>query len=384
MPVPLLDLRKQYVTLRDEIGAAMREVMESQRFILGPVVERFESNVAAYLGAKHAIGVASGSDALLLALMALDIGPGDEVVTTPFSFFATAGCIARLGARPIFVDIEGRGFNMCTNRLAHLLEGRTGRGTRSSKSRRKIRAIMPVHLYGQACDMSALMKLAREHGIAVIEDAAQAIGGTFGGRRVGLFGAVGCFSFFPSKNLGGWGDGGLITTQHAALAKKLKMLRVHGSERRYFHRYVGINSRLDALQAAVLNVKLNHLDSWTSARQDKADRYDRLLAEAGLGEFVTPPPRLPQRSHIFHQYVVRCARRDDLKDYLKRQSVETEVYYPLPLHLQKCFQSLGHKKETFPVAERASREVLALPIFPELTEEQQREVVSCMRAFYRS
>jgi dTDP-4-amino-4,6-dideoxygalactose transaminase len=255
MPVPLLDLRKQYATLRAEIDDAMREVMESQRFILGPVVERFESNVAAYLGAKHAIAVASGSDALLLALMALGVEAGDEVITTPFSFFATAGCIARLGARPVFVDIEERGFNMCMTRLEHFLESHAiaaNGGARNRKTRRRIKAILPVHLYGQPCDMSALMRLSRGYDIPVIEDAAQAIGAIFGGRRVGLFGTVGCFSFFPSKNLGGWGDGGLMTAQKTTLATKLKMLRVHGSERRYFHTYVGINSRLDALQAAVL------------------------------------------------------------------------------------------------------------------------------------
>lgn len=386
MPVPLLDLRKQYAALRTEIDAALREVMESQRFILGPVVERFENNVRTYLGAKHAIGVASGSDALLLALMALGVGADDEVITTPFSFFATVGCIARLGARPVFVDIEEHGFNMCMTQLEHFLAKNAvvRRGeTRNRKTRRRIKAIIPVHLYGQACDLAGLLKLAKEYDIPVIEDAAQAIGATFGGRRTGLFGAVGCFSFFPSKNLGGWGDGGLMTTQNTRLAEKLKMLRVHGSKRKYFHTYVGLNSRLDAIQAAVLNVKLTHLDAWTLARQQRADRYDRLLAEEGLGEFVTPPVRLPGRNHIFHQYVVRCARRDELKEHLKQRGIETEVYYPLPLHLQKCFKSLAYKKGAFPVAEKAAREVLALPMFPELEEDQQQEVVQGIRDFYR-
>ncbi|MDQ7778851.1 MAG: DegT/DnrJ/EryC1/StrS family aminotransferase [Planctomycetota bacterium] len=387
MTIPLLDLRQQYRAIKGEIDTALAEVFGSQRFILGPVVERFETSVAARLNTKYAIGVASGSDALLLGLMALGVGHGDEVITTPFSFFATAGAIARLGATPVFVDIEERGYNMCTVELEKYMDGhavRAGKTTKNGKSRKRIAAIMPVHLYGQCCNMDRLMRLARKYRVPVIEDAAQAIAATFDGKPAGLFGDVGCFSFFPSKNLGAWGDGGLVTTQRARLGKLLKMLRVHGSEKRYYHDYVGINSRLDAIQAAVLDVKLRHLDQWMSARQRNADNYDRLITEAGIADKVIAPARLPKRSHVFHQYVVRCLHRDELRAYLKQNGVETEVYYPVPLHLQKCFKPLGYRPGSFPRSERASREVLALPMFPELTDAQQREVVGRIAEFLRT
>ncbi len=402
MQVPLLDLKGQYAAIRAEVDAAIREVAESQQFILGPVVEAFEKEIAAYLEVPHAIACASGSDALLLALLAYDVGPGDAVLCPPFTFFATGGAIARLGAEPRFIDIEPEGYNLDAAALERYFEANTEpdplTGKRVDKrSGNHVAAIMPVHLYGQPADMAPILAVAERVGVPVIEDAAQAIGARYGGKRVGALGAVGCFSFFPSKNLGAWGDAGLLTTHDAALAEKLQMLRVHGSAKRYYHTYVGVNSRLDAIQAAVLRVKLRHLDDWTAARQGKAQRYDRLLAQAGLVGRVTPPrvladrediPQSPGRahlsyrgaSHIFHQYVVRVPGRDAVREALKANGIGTEVYYPVPLHLQECFQDLGWRKGAFPVSERAAAEVLALPIYPELTEEQQRYVVSSLAA----
>lgn len=402
MQVPLLDLKGQYAAIRAEIDAAIREVAESQQFILGPVVEAFEKEIAAYIEVPHAIACASGSDALLLALMAYGVGTGNAVVCPPFTFFATGGAIARLGAEPRFIDIEPEGYNLDVTKLeAYLREGTeldAISGRRADKrSGNLLVGIMPVHLYGQPADMAPILGLAERYGVPVIEDAAQAIGARYGGKRVGALGAIGCFSFFPSKNLGAWGDAGLLTTNDPAIAEKLRMLRVHGSAKRYFHTYVGVNSRLDAIQAAVLRVKLRHLDDWTAARQGKAQRYDRLLAESGLVGRVTPPlvladrediPQSPGRthlplrsaSHIFHQYVVRVPNRDAVREALKAKGIGTEVYYPLPLHLQECFQDLGWRKGDFPVSEKAAAEVLALPIYPELTEEQQRYVVSSLAA----
>ena len=369
MNIPLLDLKKQYAAIRAEVEPVVREVMESQYFILGPKVQAFESEVAAYCRSPHAVGVSSGTDALLLALLCEGIGPGDEVITSPYTFFATAGCVARLGATPVFVDIDPVTFNLDVAQLASRITSRT-------------RAIMPVHLYGQCCDMDPILALARARGLAVVEDAAQAIGAGYKGRSAGSMGDYGCFSFFPSKNLGGFGDGGLVTTGDAQRAAKLRIMRVHGMEPKYYHKFVGGNFRLDALQAAVLSVKLKHLDAWTAARQHNAARYDRLFAEAGLaGDRVQLPRVAPSSHHIFNQYVIRVPRRDELLKHLQAAGVGCEIYYPVPLHLQECFASLGHKPGDFPESERAAKETLALPIYPEVTDEQAAYVVSVVRKF---
>jgi len=378
MKVPLLDLKAQYRSIRNEIDEAMSGVIESQYFILGPVVAEFEKACAAYCRVPHAIGVASGTDALLVALMAESIGPGDEVITSPYTFFATAGSIARTGATPVFVDIDPVTYNLDVSQLESRVTDRT-------------RAIMPVHLYGQCVDMDPLMEIARRHDLVVIEDACQAIGSEYKGRRAGAMGDYGCFSFFPSKNLGGFGDGGLVTTNDAARAERLAILRVHGMQPKYFHKFIGGNFRLDALQAAVLNVKLKHLDSWTEARQHNAARYDRLFSTLGL---AGSPVQLPKCAawhlklgatggrHIFNQYVIRVQRRDDLQKFLAGEGIGTEVYYPVPLHLQECFAYLGHKTGDFPESERAANETLALPIYPEVTDEQAGFVVDCIAKFY--
>ena len=370
MKVPLLDLKAQYETIRDEVRAAVDRVFESQQFILGVEVENFERDAAAYCGTRHAIGCASGSDALLLALMALGVQPGDEVVTTALSFFATGGMIARLGARPVYIDIRRADFNLDPELIEQAITPRT-------------RAILPVHLFGQCAEMDAILDVARRHQIPVIEDAAQAIGADYHGRRAGTMGLVGCFSFFPSKNLGGAGDGGLLTTDDDTLADRLRLLRVHGMQPKYYHRLVGINSRLDSIQAAVLSVKLKHLDGWTEARQRNAARYERLFAEAGLQEVVAPVANAHCR-HIYHQYTIRCARRDELMANLREAGIGTEVYYPLPLHLQECFAYLGHHSGDLPVSEDAAHESLSLPVYPELTEEMQRYVVEQITRFYRA
>ncbi|HWQ36249.1 MAG TPA: DegT/DnrJ/EryC1/StrS family aminotransferase [Blastocatellia bacterium] len=369
MKVPLLDLRAQHQTIRAEVMAAVERVFENQTFVLGAEVSEFEKSAAEYCRVKHAIGCASGSDALLLALMAYDIGPGDEVITVPFTFFATAGAIARTGARPVFVDINADDFNIDVSQIERAITPRT-------------KAVMPVHLFGQCAAMDAISEIAQRHRLPVIEDAAQAIGSEINHRRAGTMGEIGCFSFFPSKNLGGAGDGGLLTTNDDDLAEKLMMLRVHGSKVKYFHRYVGINSRLDALQAAVLNVKLKYLDEWTAARQRNADRYNQLFAEAALEE-VTTPIAHPGYRHIYNQYTIRCARRDELMAYLKEQDIGTEIYYPVPLHLQECFAYLGGRAGDLPVSEQAAHECLSLPVYPELTAEMQQYVVEKVAEFYR-
>jgi dTDP-4-amino-4,6-dideoxygalactose transaminase len=367
MKVPLLDLRPQYESIRDEIEDAVRRVMESQYFILGPEVRSFEDAVAGFIGVPHAIGVSSGTDALLLALMAYDIGPGDEVITTPFSFFATAGVIHRLGARPIFADIERHSFNMDAEQAVSAIGPRT-------------RALLPVHLYGRMAVMSPLVAAAEKAGIALIEDAAQAIGARDEqGRAAGSIGDVGCFSFFPTKNLGAFGDAGLVTAKDEALARRMEILRVHGMEPKYYHREVGGNFRIDALQAAVLNVKLRHLDSWTAARRRNADRYRRLFRDAGLLDTVVLPEDAP--GHVYNQFVIRVAGRDSLREHLAAAGIGTEIYYPLPLHLQECFAGLGHAESAFPEAERAAAEALALPIYPELTEDQQSYLVDVVKAW---
>ncbi|HEX8651638.1 MAG TPA: DegT/DnrJ/EryC1/StrS family aminotransferase [Pyrinomonadaceae bacterium] len=372
MKVPLLDLKAQYAALRDELRAAVDRVMESQAFILGAEVQALEEEVARYCGTRHAIGCASGSDALLLALMALDIREGDEVITTPYSFFATASAITRLGARPIFVDIDPRTYNIEASRIERAITEHT-------------RAIMPVHLYGQCSDMSALLEIGERHGIPLVEDAAQAIGAAERGRQAGSIGAIGCFSFYPTKNLGGAGDGGMLITNDDRLAERLRILRVHGESSKYHHRFVGINSRLDALQAAVLRVKLPHLDGWSDARAANAERYAQLFTDAGLSEELGLPFVREQVRHIFNQYIVRAGeRRDALVAHLKRNGVGAEIYYPLPLHLQECFRFLGHASGDFPNAEQAARETLAIPVYPELRLEQQQYVVETIRRFYQS
>jgi dTDP-4-amino-4,6-dideoxygalactose transaminase len=370
MKVPLLDLEAQYRTLGPELEAAVCRVMRSQRFILGPEVRQLEEEIARYAQTRHAIGCSSGSDALLLALMALGIGPGDEVITTPFTFFATAGAIARLGARPVFVDIDPRDYNIDPNRIEAAITSRT-------------RAILPVHLYGQCASMDEIIAIGRRHDLPIIEDAAQAIGAEDRGRRAGSMGAIGCFSFYPTKNLGGAGDGGMLVTSDDRLAERLRMLRVHGSASEYHHQMVGINGRLDEIQAAVLRAKMAHLDQWSDARREKANTYARLFAEAGLAGLITLPFVRRDCRHIFHQYVARVPERDALIEHLKRHSVGTRIYYPVPLHMQECFRYLGHTAGDFPEAERAARETIALPMYPELSTEQQQYVVDAIRRFYR-
>ncbi len=366
--IPLLDLQAQYETIRCEIREAIDRVCESQSFVLGPEVEALEQEVSAFCNARHAIGVSSGTDALLVALMAIGVGPGDEVTTSSFSFFATAGVIARLGARPVFVDIDSRTFNFDASGV-------------EAKITPRCKAILPVHLFGACADMAPILAAAREHGIAVIEDAAQAIGAKNGCNRfAGTIGSLGCFSFFPSKNLGAFGDAGMVVTEGDALAEAVRVLRVHGGNPKYHHHVVGGNFRLDALQAAVLHVKLKYLAGWTEARRRNARRYREYFSEAGLVEQISLPE--DSAGHIYNQFVIRCAQRDQLQEHLRTRGIGTEVYYPIPLHLQKCFVDLGYKEGDFPCAEAASREVLALPIYPELNEAQQIYVVDEIKAFF--
>ena len=387
MQVPLLDLKPQYLALKSELDEALLRVAASQMFILGPEVSALEQEMAAYCGARHGIGVSSGTDALLVALMAMEIGPGDEVITSPYTFFATGGTIARVGATPVFIDIDPVSYNLDLGRLESFL-------TQSCESRddllfnrttgRRVKAVMPVHLYGQAVDMDALLAVVRRYCVYVVEDAAQAIGSELdGGRRVGALGDVGCFSFFPTKNLGGFGDGGLCTTNDDRLAARIRQLRVHGMEPKYYHALVGGNFRLDEIQAAVLRVKLRHLDAWHAARQRNAEFYDHAFREAGLSEVVTTPGRRSNYRHIYNQYVIRVPERDALRRHLGEQGVGTEVYYPVPLHMQECFAYLGYRPEDCPESARAAAETLALPIFPELEEAQLQYVVDVIRDFFR-
>ena len=366
--VPLLDLHAQYRPLRSEILAAIERVCDSQRFIMGPEITALESELAATLGIRHAVALSSGTDALLLALMALDIKPGDEVITPTYSFFATAGAVARLGARPVFVDIDDATFNIDPGTLAAAMSPRT-------------KAIIPVHLFGQSADMDPILDLARRAGVAVVEDAAQAIGATYKSQPLGGLGVFGCFSFFPSKNLGAFGDAGLLTTNDEALAKKARLLRTHGMEPRYYHHLVGANFRMDALQAAVLRVKAPHLAGWTERRRANAARYRALFAEAGVLDRVTLPFEAADRHHIYNQFVVRTADRDALKQHLDAAGIGTEIYYPVPFHLQPCFSYLGYRGGEFPVAERAAKESLAIPIYSELTAAQQQTVVGAVAEF---
>jgi len=370
MNVPLLDLKEQNAALRTEIEAALGRVLETNGFILGGEVSKLEDELAAYCGAKYAIGCASGSDAILLALMAFDIGPGDEVITTPYSFFATVSSITRLGATPVFVDIDPVTFNIDVSRVESKITNRT-------------KAIEPVHLYGQCADMTALKAIGQKHGVPIVEDAAQAIGAEEDGVRAGSVGDIGCFSFYPSKNLGGMGDGGFVTSNDDALARKLLALRVHGAEEKYYHKYVGLNSRLDGFQGAVLRVKLPHLDTWTERRRSNADNYRRLFTDLSLTERIGLPVERPNCKHIYNQYVIRTPQvRDKLRSFLTEKRIGTDIYYPVPLHLQQCFAYLGNRDGDMPESEKAARETLALPIYPELRAEQQEYVVDAVNDFF--
>jgi dTDP-4-amino-4,6-dideoxygalactose transaminase len=396
-PVPLLDLKAQYATIREELREAIDRVAESQHFILGPEVEGLEAEVANYSQSEYAIGVSSGTDALLVALMAIDLKPGDEVITTPYTFFATAGAVARLGAKSVFVDIDPLTYNIDPSTIEAAITGRT-------------RAIIPVHLYGQVAEMDPIMEIAERYKLYVIEDAAQAIGAEDKGRPAGSIGHFGCFSFFPSKNLGGFGDGGMVTTNDPELSDRVKLLRNHGYRPKYYNKVVGGIFRLDAIQAAVLRVKLKYLDQWTEARQRNAARYRDLFAEAelsinpsslpylqssgsarsGVGarpplataKGVVLPSEGPERRHIYNQFIIRSGRRDELMVHLKDRQIGTEIYYPVPMHLQECFADLGYSEGDFPASESAAAETLALPIYPELTEEMMATVVGAIADFY--
>jgi dTDP-4-amino-4,6-dideoxygalactose transaminase len=388
MQVPLLDLKGQYAPLRAEIETAIREVCDEQRFVLGPRVAELEKDVAAYSQTKHCLGLSSGTDALLLALMALDVGPGDEVITTPFTFFATAGVVTRLGARPFFCDIDPATFNLDPAAVRKAIADRCEpKGDRlvNRATGGVIKALLPVHLYGQMADLDAFMKLARQYRLAVVEDAAQAIGSALAnGRRAGSVGDVGCLSFFPTKNLGAFGDAGACVTNDGALHERMRILRVHGGEPKYYHSLIGGNFRLDELQAAVLVIKLKHLDDWTRARQANAAHYDELFRAAELSAEVQVPARVPGFRHIFNQYVIRVRQRDELRAHLAANGVGTEIYYPVPLHAQRCFAYLEHDPADFPESQRAAAEVLALPIYPELMAEQREYVVRQIASFVLS
>jgi len=381
MKVPLLDLKAQYLAIKPEVDKAIADVMESQHFILGPAVTACEAACARYSNVAHGIGVSSGTDAILVCLMAENIGPGDEVITVPYTFFATVGCISRVGATPVFVDIDPVTYNMNPAQIEARITKRT-------------KAIMPVHLYGQMADMDAIMGIAKKHNLVVIEDAAQAIGSEYKGRRAGSIGDYGCFSFFPSKNLGGVGDGGMVVTNDPGRAAKVSLLRAHGSKPKYYHKLVGGNFRLDAIQGAVVSAKLPHLDKWTAGRQANAARYDELFAASGIriassgdqpaaraaAELVLP--KTVASRHIFNQYVIRTSEREALRKALEAAGVSTEIYYPVPMHLQECFASLGYKAGQMPESERAADETLALPIYPELSDAQARYVVDVVRDFF--
>lgn len=370
MRVPLLDLTEQNQLLRPEIEAALGRVLDTNAFILGGEVKALEDELAAYCGTKYAIGCASGSDALLLALMALDVKAGDEVITTPYSFFATVSAITRLGATPVFVDIDPLTYNLDVSQI-------------ESKITERTKAIQPVHLYGQCADMTELRKVAAKHGIPLVEDAAQAIGAEENGVRAGAMSEIGCFSFYPSKNLGGMGDGGFMTTDDDELAERLFALRVHGSKERYYHKWVGLNSRLDGFQGAVLRVKLPYLDSWSNKRKANADLYRELFTDAGLTEQVGLPYERENVRHIYNQFVVRVpGKRDELRAFLTEKGIGTDIYYPVSLHMQECFEYVGYKEGDLPESEKASRETLALPIYPELRPEQLEYVVESIARFY--
>lgn len=366
--VPLLDLVAQHATIREEVLAELIPLIDSQRFIMGPAVGEMECKIAGYTQSKYAIGCASGSDALLLAWMALELGPGDKVITTPYSFFATAGSLARIGVEPVFVDVEPDTFNLDPNQVEDAF-----------RKHKNVWAVQPVHLYGGAANMGPLLEVAQRNGAVVVEDAAQAIGAEYEGRRVGAIGAIGCFSFYPGKNLGAYGDAGVVTTNDPELADLLAKSRIHGGHNKYFHDLVGINSRIDTLQAAVLKIKMRHLDKWTELRQANAARYLKLLEGVPV---ILPLVAPYQTRHVFNQFTIRCARRDELKVYLAEHGIGTEIYYPLPLHLQNCFSELGYQKGDLPVSEQIATEALSLPVHPELSEDDQVYVAETIRAFY--
>ncbi len=377
MKVPFFDLRSQFQRVAEEVRSALEEVFDSQQFILGREVDLLEQTIAQYCRTSYAIGVASGSDALVLSLMALGIGPGDEVLLPPFTFFATAGAVSRVGATPVFVDIDPETYNMDPSQIEKRITSRS-------------KAIIPVHLFGQCADMDPILRIARERNLRVIEDAAQALGAEYKpddakGQKAGAMGDLGCFSFYPTKNLGAFGDAGMVVTSDAELAEKIRLLRTHGSKPKYYHKWIGVNSRLDTLQAAILLVKFKYLEGWTSERQKKAERYNLLFRDLldGIEGFRLPAIQYKNR-HIFNQYVIRVPERDRLKAFLASEGIGTDIYYPLPLHLQECYSFLNHRRGDFPVSEKASEEVLALPIFPELTDEQQAWVVDRIKAFYRN
>ncbi|MDR2115867.1 MAG: DegT/DnrJ/EryC1/StrS family aminotransferase [Planctomycetaceae bacterium] len=369
--VALLDLKRQYEVLKDEIAESLKKVCDSGAFVLGPEVKNLENNIATYSQVEHAIACASGSDALLLALMATGVGPGDEVLVPSFTFFATASAVTRLGARPVFVDIEPKSFNMSVTDATQKITAHT-------------KAMIPVHLFGQMAEMVELNRLAQKSGITVIEDAAQSIGAELEGRRAGSWGDMGAFSFYPTKNLGGAGDGGLVTTRNNQFAQLLKLLHVHGMEPRYYHRIIGINSRLDSLQAAIINVKIKYLESWTMMRVQNAQRYNEMFLGAGLENMISVPKQLPNRRHVWNQYTVRVldGQRNELHKKLAEQKIGSEIYYPFGLHEQECFKYLGYTSESLPETYRASREVLSLPIFPELTENEQQLVVRSIKSYF--
>ncbi len=369
--VALLDLKRQYAVIKDEIADSLKRVCDSGAFVLGPEVKTLEQNLASYCQAEHAIACASGSDAILLALMAANVGPGDEVIVPSFTFFATASAVSRQGARPVFADIDPVSYNIAPNEIAKLVTSRT-------------KAIIPVHLFGQMAEMKEINAIAAPQQIAVIEDAAQAIGAELEGRRAGCWGDMGAFSFYPTKNLGGAGDGGLVTAQDETFAKRLKLLHVHGMEPRYYHSVIGINSRLDSFQAAILNVKMKYLEGWTMMRGQNAQRYTEMFVDAGLDKCVGIPETMPNRRHVWNQYTIRVGdgRRDEMRKNLAERKIGSEIYYPLGLHEQECYQFLGYTPESLPETYRASREVLALPIFPELTENEQRVVVRGIKTYF--
>jgi dTDP-4-amino-4,6-dideoxygalactose transaminase len=370
--VPLLDLKAQYQSIKEEVEPAVKEVMESQYFILGPNVKKFEEHIAEYCQTKYAVGVSSGTDALIIALMAADIRPGDEVITTTYSFFATAGSIARLNAKPVFVDIDPATFNIDPAAVEKALTDKT-------------KAIIPVHLYGQTADMEPILKIAEKHNLTVIEDAAQAIGSEYkGGRRAGSLGDMGCFSFFPSKNLGGFGDGGIVTTNNEALYEKLVYLRNHGAHPKYYHKMIGGNFRLDAIQAVVLDIKLKYLDEWTAGREANAEYYRKGISARELNAYVAAPTAQEGYRHIYNQFILRVQNRDALLEHLKRNNIGSEIYYPVTFNNQECFRYLGYAKGAFPHAEKAADETIAIPIYPELTDAQKDYVLDTIRDFYLS
>ena len=386
MQVPLLDLRPQHEGLRDEIIAAVTDVIDSTRYIMGPELERFEEAVAEYSGCKYALGVSSGTDALLLALMSLNIGPGDKVLVPDFSFFATAGVVSRLNAEPVFLEIDPTTFNLCPKHLEEKLESYT------EEELAQVKAVIPVHLFGQCADMQAILGVAQQFGIAVVEDAAQAIGAEYRlngeARRAGAMSDVGCMSFFPSKNLGGVGDGGMVTTNDTELHHQLHIKRVHGAEPKYYHKVIGGNFRMDPIQACVLRIKLQRLEAWHEQRRQNAVQYNQLLGEAQLEEIVCPAAVYQDDNllnhHIYNQYTVRVQRREELRKFLQERGIATEIYYPVPFHRQECFADLGYRPGSLPESDRAAREVLALPIYPGLTTEMQEYVVENLVEFYRS